>query len=200
MFSPRRAGRGHRSRTNERRCGSALLLAALGECEVERRGATRADRVDAVPPWRRASVVLVHRGCGRWPVLRPARREAVRSRPRVRLPSVLWFSLRESMREPARSEHPSSPQTSASGSAAGQVSSSPFPNKPPRMHRRSYGRLFNKGVAVQERWITLHRDFMRRHYPGVFRDEDVVGVRSSWLLISRSRVRIPTGSPRKPIS
>jgi hypothetical protein len=50
-----------------------------------------------------------------------------------------------------------------------------FPDKPPRMHRRTYGRLFNKAAAAQERWIGLERDYMRRRYPGVLHDENVVG-------------------------
>jgi hypothetical protein len=45
-----------------------------------------------------------------------------------------------------------------------------FPEKPPRMHRRTYGRLFNKAAAAQEGWGALERDYMRRHYPGVLRD------------------------------
>ena len=50
-----------------------------------------------------------------------------------------------------------------------------FPDKPPRMHRRTHGRLFNKAAAAQERWIGLERDYMRRRYPGVLHDENVVG-------------------------
>jgi hypothetical protein len=42
-----------------------------------------------------------------------------------------------------------------------------FPDKPPRMHRRTYGRLFNKAAAAQDRWMAMERDYMRRHYPGV---------------------------------
>src|SRR5271169_1080227 len=41
----------------------------------------------------------------------------------------------------------------------------PFPDKPPRMHWRTYGRRFNGAVAVRERWIALSRDHLRRHYP-----------------------------------
>jgi hypothetical protein len=44
----------------------------------------------------------------------------------------------------------------------------PFPEKPPRMHRRTYGRLFSKAEAVQECWIGLSRDYLRRHNPRVF--------------------------------
>jgi hypothetical protein len=43
------------------------------------------------------------------------------------------------------------------------------------MHWRTYGRLFNKAAAAQERWSALERDYMRRHYPGVLRDESVGG-------------------------
>jgi hypothetical protein len=42
-----------------------------------------------------------------------------------------------------------------------------FPNKPPRMHWRTYGRLFNKADAEQERWIALERGYLRLHYPRV---------------------------------
>ena len=45
-----------------------------------------------------------------------------------------------------------------------------FPEKPLRMHRRTYGRLFDKAEAAQQRWGALERDYMRRHYPGVLRD------------------------------
>jgi len=50
-----------------------------------------------------------------------------------------------------------------------------FPQKPPRMHRRTYGRLFNKAEAAQQRWMAMEFDYMRRHYPGVLRDENLVG-------------------------
>jgi hypothetical protein len=50
-----------------------------------------------------------------------------------------------------------------------------FPEKPSRMHRRTYGRLFNKAAAAQERWIALERDYMRRHYPRVLHDESAPG-------------------------
>jgi hypothetical protein len=43
------------------------------------------------------------------------------------------------------------------------------------MHRRTYGLLFNKAEAAQQRWGALERDYMRRRYPGVLRDEKVVG-------------------------
>jgi len=43
----------------------------------------------------------------------------------------------------------------------------PFPDKPPKMHWRTYGRLSHKAAAAQERWIALQRDFVRRHYPGL---------------------------------
>ena len=50
-----------------------------------------------------------------------------------------------------------------------------FPDKPPGMHRRTYGRLFNKAAAAQDRWITLEHDYMRRHYPGILPEENIVG-------------------------
>ena len=46
-----------------------------------------------------------------------------------------------------------------------------FPDKPPGMHWRTYGRLFNKAEAEQQRWMAMEHDYMRRHYPGVARRE-----------------------------
>jgi hypothetical protein len=43
----------------------------------------------------------------------------------------------------------------------------PIPDKPPKMHRLTYYRLFGKAAAAQERWIGLQRDFLSRHHPGV---------------------------------
>jgi hypothetical protein len=37
---------------------------------------------------------------------------------------------------------------------------------------QTYGRLFNKAEAAQERWIALERDYLRRHYPGTCRNEN----------------------------
>ena len=45
----------------------------------------------------------------------------------------------------------------------------PFPDKPPRMHWRTYGRLFNRAAAAQERWIALERDYLHRRYHGLLR-------------------------------
>ena len=50
-----------------------------------------------------------------------------------------------------------------------------FPEKPPRMHWRTYGRLFNKAEAEQQRWMAMEHDYMRRHYPGVLPEENIVG-------------------------
>jgi hypothetical protein len=41
------------------------------------------------------------------------------------------------------------------------------------MHQTTYYQLFGKGVAVQERWIALSRDYLRWHHPGVLRNENV---------------------------
>jgi hypothetical protein len=38
----------------------------------------------------------------------------------------------------------------------------PFPEKPPGMHRRTYGRLFNKAAAAQERSNALQRQYLQR--------------------------------------
>ena len=51
----------------------------------------------------------------------------------------------------------------------------PFPERPPRMHRLTYYRLSAKAMAAQERSIALGLEYLRRHYPGVLRDENVVG-------------------------
>jgi hypothetical protein len=50
-----------------------------------------------------------------------------------------------------------------------------FPDKPPGMHWRTYGRLFNKAEAEQQRWMAMEHDYMRRHYPGVLPEENIVG-------------------------
>jgi hypothetical protein len=38
----------------------------------------------------------------------------------------------------------------------------PLPDKPPRMHRLTYYRLFGKAAVAQERWIALSRDRLRQ--------------------------------------
>jgi len=38
----------------------------------------------------------------------------------------------------------------------------PLPNKPRRMHRLTYYRLFGKAEAAQERWTGLSRVYLRR--------------------------------------
>jgi hypothetical protein len=53
--------------------------------------------------------------------------------------------------------------------------SDPLPKKPRGMHRWTYYRLFAKAMAAQERSIALDLDYMRRHYLGLLREEDVVG-------------------------
>jgi hypothetical protein len=41
-----------------------------------------------------------------------------------------------------------------------------FPRKPPRMHRRTYFRLFAKAIKAQERALDLEIDKVRRRFPG----------------------------------
>ena len=41
----------------------------------------------------------------------------------------------------------------------------PFPEKPLGMHRRTYGRLFNKAAAAQERSNALQRQYLQRRVP-----------------------------------
>jgi hypothetical protein len=50
-----------------------------------------------------------------------------------------------------------------------------FPDKPPGMHWRTYGRLFNKAEAEQQRWMAMERDYMGRRYADILREEKVVG-------------------------
>ena len=50
-----------------------------------------------------------------------------------------------------------------------------FPDKPPGMHWRTYGRLFNKAEAERQRRMAMEHDYMRRHYPGVLPEENIVG-------------------------
>jgi hypothetical protein len=51
----------------------------------------------------------------------------------------------------------------------------PFPKKPRGMHRWTYYRLPAKAMAAQERSIALELDYMRRHYPGLLSQENLVG-------------------------
>jgi hypothetical protein len=51
----------------------------------------------------------------------------------------------------------------------------PLPERPARMHRRTFHKLFNEAAEAQERWIALERDYLHRRYPGALRDENVVG-------------------------
>jgi hypothetical protein len=41
------------------------------------------------------------------------------------------------------------------------------------MHRRTYYRLLARTMAAQQRWIALSRDYLRRHHPGVSRNDNV---------------------------
>jgi hypothetical protein len=41
------------------------------------------------------------------------------------------------------------------------------------MHRRTYYRLFGKGMAAQERSLGLEIDDIRRRYSGLLRQENV---------------------------
>ena len=51
----------------------------------------------------------------------------------------------------------------------------PLPRKPPRMHTRTYDRLFARAMTAQERWIGLSRGYLRRHYPGLLTQENIAG-------------------------
>jgi hypothetical protein len=50
----------------------------------------------------------------------------------------------------------------------------PFPGKPPRMHWRTFYRLFNKAAEAQERSIALALEDLRRRYPEPNRGSMVV--------------------------
>jgi hypothetical protein len=54
----------------------------------------------------------------------------------------------------------------------------PLPGKPPGMHRLTYDRLLARAMTMQERWIGLQRDYLRRRFRGVLRDENVTERRS----------------------
>jgi hypothetical protein len=43
----------------------------------------------------------------------------------------------------------------------------PFPNRPPRMRRQTYYRLFAKAMAAEERLLGLEIEDMRRRFPGL---------------------------------
>jgi len=48
-----------------------------------------------------------------------------------------------------------------------------FPDKPLRMHHRTYYRLFGQVMAAEERSIALEIDDIRPRYPGLLRQENV---------------------------
>ena len=50
----------------------------------------------------------------------------------------------------------------------------PFPSKPPRMHWRTFYKLFNRAVEAQERSIALALEDLRRRYPEPNRGSMVV--------------------------
>jgi hypothetical protein len=50
----------------------------------------------------------------------------------------------------------------------------PLPKRPPRMHRRSYYRLFAMAIKAQEHVIALALEDLRRHYPEPNRGSMVV--------------------------
>jgi hypothetical protein len=43
----------------------------------------------------------------------------------------------------------------------------PLPDKPLRMHRRTYFRLFAKAIKAQERALGMEIDEIRRRFPGL---------------------------------
>ena len=47
-----------------------------------------------------------------------------------------------------------------------------FPKRPRGMQRLTYYRLSAKAMAAHERLIALELDYMRRHYPGLFSQEN----------------------------
>ena len=51
----------------------------------------------------------------------------------------------------------------------------PFPKKPRGMHRWTYYRLSAKAMAAHERLLALEIDHIRRHYPGLLSQENLVG-------------------------
>ena len=107
-------------------------------------------------------------------MLRKAVGEAVPPRPRLRVSPLLRLSLCEPIGERPAS---SSQQIAEDPDAARRLTEHPraLSGEAAGMHWRTYGRLFNKAAAAQERWSALERDYMRRHYPGVLRDESVGG-------------------------
>jgi hypothetical protein len=86
---------------------------------------------------------------------------------------VLWVGLREPI------ESPQHRALSKSQKIRMRLGGGPsvldlFPKKPPRMHWRTYGRLFNKAATAQARWIALERDYLRPRFPGALRNENVL--------------------------
>ena len=51
----------------------------------------------------------------------------------------------------------------------------PFPERPRGMHRWTYYRLLARAMAAHERLLALEIDNMRRHYPGLLSQENLVG-------------------------
>ena len=66
-------------------------------------------------------------------------------------------------------------RSSGCASAAAQASSTPFTEKPPRMHRLTYYRLSAKAMTAQEHSLGLDIEYLRRHFPGFLHNENVGG-------------------------
>ena len=49
----------------------------------------------------------------------------------------------------------------------------PFPERPPRMHRGTYYRLFGKAMIAQERLLALELDWLRQRRPAVMSEQAV---------------------------
>ena len=75
----------------------------------------------------------------------------------------------------------------------GPIVFDPLPDRSPRMHRRTYWRLFAAAIKAQERALGLEIDEIRRRFPGLFTEERGFPP-AAWS--GRDRPRQPHGTPR----
>ena len=107
-------------------------------------------------------------------MLLKARRETVPARPRLRVPPVLRLGLCEPMRDPAAS---SSQQITEDPDAARRLTEHPraLSGQAAEDALADLWSAIYKAAAAQELWMAMEHDYMRRHYPGVLPEENIVG-------------------------
>ena len=121
-----------------------------------------------VRPWFRCSASVGGRLCGR-----RVAQLYLRDAPVFRCRHCCGLAYR-SQQEIPRHRAISRAQKLRMQLGAGPSLLDPFPRKPPRMHWRTFYRLFNKAAEAQERSIALALEDLRRRYPEPNRGSMVV--------------------------